>query len=83
MYVFLPFNAKVSTYKIHCFFFLQNVSVWHPQKLELLARRSIEVWEVALYVFFLNVVKPILMNFDARYSFEEIAPPIGQATTDL
>ena len=51
MYVVLPFVAKVSTYKTHCFF-LQNVSVWHPQKLELLARRSIEVWEVALYVFF-------------------------------
>ena len=50
--------------------FLQNVSVWHPQKFELLARRSIEVWEVALYVFlkempyFLNVVKQILMNFE-------------------
>ena len=69
MYVVLPFVAKVSTYQTHCFF-LQNVSVWHPQKFELLARRSIEVWEVALYVFlkempyFLNVVKPILMNFE-------------------
>ena len=74
MYVVLPFVAKVSTYKTHIFF-LQNVSVWHPQKFELMARRSIEVWEVALYVFFERdaiFLECSKANFDEFWKFFDI-----------
>ena len=49
---------------------LKNISVWHWTKFWILARQSIEVWEVARYVFLngmpspLIVVKSILMNFE-------------------
>ena len=55
--------------------FLQNVSVWHPQKFELLARRSIEVWEVALYVFFERdaiFLECSKANFDEFWNFFDI-----------